>query len=328
MPRKHTPSLSEKMHAKDWRALPQIVALRGDTKPAKRRRKRDVLRVFSVAVLACGIASLLAYVWLDLLGETSDENAARPVGLEYSNEGGFLSEDWFRDWTEFDETRAPNLNALRARLLEYPQVLDARILRLNDGNIRVILQERSPVARWFDKSGRAWLIANDGVVFPAETFSPSQVMLPVLLDVKFFSGDDGFRRVAGIATLAEFIELARTRYRKLLAEWDSISLADFPSDPQDIPQPWSVLRVIPRPAAQTPGHARIEEIVFSANPSRFRDDLKLLAAADADGVLARVLGATGADRPKAYRVCFITNRKNPGREFREMRLVPSDAGTP
>lgn len=326
MPRKHTPSLSEKMHAKDWRALPQIVALRGDTRPAKRRRKRDVLRVFSVAVLVCGIVSLLVYVWLDLMADMSEGTAKRPGGLDFVNESGFLREDWFRKWTGFDETRAPNLNALRDRLLAYPQVLDARILRLNDGKIRVILQERSPVARWFDASGGAWLIAYDGVVFPAETFPRTQNALPELLDVKISSDGDGFRRLPGIAPLAEFIDLARTRYPGLFAKWDTISLADFPSDPQDIPLPWSVLRVIPRPTAQNPGHARIEEIVFSA--SRFREDLKLLAAADSDGALDRELGADRPGRPKAYRICFITNRKNPGKEFREMRLVPSAAGTP
>lgn len=323
MPRKHAQSLTEKMHAKEWRAIPQTVALGGDTKSAKRRRIAGAFRVCSVAVLFALVAALLVFVWRDMTAELSESGAARAVELEFVTENGVLDEAWFRRWTGFDETREPNLNALRSRLLQYPQVSEARIRRSAEGKIRVELRERTPVARLVGEDGSVRLVASDGVIFPAETFSTRErrEVLPILEDAKISADPKtGFERVGGIAPLAEFINLSRARYGKLFVTWDIISLKDFPTDARELSRPWAQLRVIPKPTASNPARAQIAEIIFSA--SRFREDLPLFAAADADGVLDSVL----AEKKGAYRVFFITNRKTPGKEFREMRMKPLPAG--
>lgn len=329
MPRKHVQSLSEKMHAKDWRALPQTVALGGDTKSSKRRRLSGALRFFSVVLLFAGIVSLFVYVWLDMTADpVSESGEARSVRLEFISEKGVLDEAWFRRWTEFDEKSAPNLNALYRRLTEYPQVRAARIRRLAGGALRVELRERTPFARLIDADGAVRLIADDGVIFPSETFPSVQSALPLLQNAKIVEdGEFGFERVVGMKPLAEFISLARANYKKLFAEWDVISLKDFPTEAAELAQPWSVLRVIPKATSRDPAQAQIAEIVFSA--TRFREDLALLAAADASGKLDEVLGSIGtAGTRRAVRIIFITNRKTPGREFREMRIIPFVAGTP
>lgn len=323
MPRKHEQSLSEKMHAKDWRALPQNVALGGDTKSAKRRRARDVLRAVFCVVLVLGSVALLVFVWTEM----TRAEETRPVELEFVNDGGVLDRNWFLEWSGFDETRAPNLNALRRRLLEYPQVRDAKIFRQNEGKIRVVLRERRPIARWCDEGGNAFLVADDGVLFPAATFPRVQSMLPVLIDVKPTDDGNGFPRIANVRPLAEFIELARTRYPTLFKDWDTISLKNFPADARELAMPWSELRVELRASSQNPKNVWISHIVFS--PDRFRDDLKLLSGAVASGELDKALGGgAGTPRPAAAYIRFITNRKNPDKECREMRIIPIPAGTP
>lgn len=321
--RNQEPSLIEKMHAKDWRALPQDVVLAGDTKSSKRRRRISALRVFSVILLFGGIIGLFVYVWLDMISDISQKPEVRPVGVEFVNDGGVLDEAWFRAWTSFDETQVPDLNALRDRVVAYPQVTAARILRLKDGRIRVDVRERRPVARVIlDET--PWLVADDGILFPSETFPTTQSMLPLLQDVHYTVCEKtGFKKIGGLASLVVFIDIARTRFRKQFTEWEAISLKNYPADAQDLALPWAALRIIPRATSRNPAHAQIEEIVFSA--SRFEEDLTLFAAADNSGKIDAVLSAP--NHPKAYRILFITNRKNPNSEFREMRMIPATAGT-
>lgn len=324
MSRKQNQSLSERMHAKEWRALPQDVALSGDTKSGTRRLFGEILRKFSVVLLVGGIASLFVYVWLDMMSGFSEEKSG-PIAVAFESDGGMLDETWFRSWTEFDENSAPNLHHLRDRIMEYPQVSAARVMRLPDGNLRVDVRERCPVARLVDKEGHVRLVATDGVIFPSETFPLQQSMLPILQDVRIaIDAKTGFERVPAMEKLTDFIETARTAYGKLFREWDTISLRDFPSDLRDIGHPWSLIYVVPKASAQNPAHAKVVEYVFSA--SRFREDLKLLAAAREHKTWNDALGAP--NRPPAYRVLFITNRKNPQKEFREIRLIPVQAENP
>lgn len=349
MPRKQEQSLEERLQAKEWRALPQNVALGNDTKSAKRRRKLDVLKLLCAVTLFGGLAALFAYVWRDMMHEITAPEEALPVTLEFVNDGGVLDEAWCRERTGFDENSLPNLNEMRRRLVSYPQVSDARVSRVVGGIVRVELRERRPIARLAgagtsagtdlaldaDGDGNAAptrLVASDGVIFPAETFPATQSMLPLLTDVKIIpAGEEGsaFDRVVGLAPLVDFIDLARERYKKIFADWESISLKDFPTDSRELSQPWSVLRVTPRATAHNPAQVQIVEIVFSA--SQFREDLKLLAAAEADGKLDAALeAAAGTGGAKTYRILFITNKKTPGNEFREMRVIPVDfapAGT-
>lgn len=226
------------MHAKEWRALPQDVALSGDTKSGTRRLFGEILRKFSVVLLVGGIASLFVYVWLDMMSGFSDEKKG-PVSVVFENNGGMLDEAWFRVWAEFDENASPNLHRLRNRLLEYPQVAAARVMRNPDGGLRIDVAERKPVARVVDGDGRVRLVATDGVIFPSETFPLLPAALPILQDVRIaIDTKTGFERVPGMEKLAEFIETARTGYETLFREWDTISLRDFPADLRDIDHSW------------------------------------------------------------------------------------------
>lgn len=318
MSRKQNHNLEERIRAKEWRALPQDAVLSGDTKSGTRRLFADVLRKFSVVLLIGGIASLFVYVWADMMAGFSEEKSG-PVSVSFESDGGILDEKWFREWTEFNEEAVPNLHHLRNRILEYPQVSAARVLRKPDGNLRIDVRERCPVARLIDKDGVVRLVATDGIVFPSNTFPMQQAMLPILQDVRVtVDSKTGFECVPAMEKLTDFIETARTSYGKLFREWDTISLRDFPADLRDIGQPWSLIYVVPKLSARDPSHAKVSEYVFSA--SRFLEDLKLLAAARDNPAWDGVFGAP--NHPPAYRVLFITNRKNPPKEFREIRLIP------
>ncbi len=329
MQRKRNQSLAERMRAKEWRALPQDVALRGDTRISKRRRRRGVIRAISFTVLFCGILALFVYVWDDMMrGSAEESGEASAIGVEFVDRDGVLGEEWFREWTGFDENQPPNLNALRARLLEYPQISDADIRRL-PGKIQVLVRERVPVARMADAHGNVSLVAADGVIFPSKTF-PQQArdMLPLLEHAKIsVAAETGFQRVEGIAALTEFLTTARENYPKLFGDWGAISLKDFPTDPRDASMPWCALRVFPKPTASNPAAPQIREIVFSADPNTFHKDLRLLGAAVNSGKLDEALSANSSGAKHNYRMLFITNRKNPEKESREMRLIPVPAET-
>lgn len=325
MSRKQGQTLAEQMHAKEWRALPQTVSIiglgPGGTGTTGRQFWMRVLKCFSFVALFSGIAALFVYVWMDMMDSMTGGDDAQPVAVEFVNDGGVLNEAWFRKWTAFDETNAPNLNQLRDRLLEYPQIRSARILRLNDGKIRIDIRERYPVARFVDESGQLRLVADDGILFPAETFPGVQAMLPLLQDVKVAPAENGaFSHVKGFAPVAEFLAFAHANYREQFANWAAISLKDIPLDSYEISSPWAVFRVIPRSTFCNPVQTQVSEIVFSAD--RFREDLRLFEAAHRAGQIEKALNAPGEARAPEYRILFITNRKNPNREFREMRIVP------
>lgn len=325
MPRRQEQDPFERIRAKEWRSLPQNVSVSGDTRASKRRRVRNASRTISVALLFAGIAALFGYVWADMMRGVSEEGAPGAAAAEFSSEGGVLDEAWFRAWTGFDESRAPNLNRLRRRLLEYPQIKEADIRRLPGGKIRVSVRERRPIGRLVGADGAVRLVADDGVIFPSETFPPSRAMLPIFEDAKISrDAGTGFERVEGIGPLVEFVDEARTRCLPIFAEWDVISLKHFPADPNDVALPWAEIRVVPKSSAGNPSHGRVREIVFSAEPKSFRQDLRLLSAAAAEGKLEEALSAPEA-RKKDYRILFITNRKNPAEEFRELRLIPVPA---
>lgn len=327
MSRKETKSLDERARAKDWRSLPQDVGL-GDTKPTKNRRWRIIFNTCAFTALFGVILALFVFVFADLLRELEDGNPATPTEFEFVNEGGVLTDAWFREITGIADGKIPNLNEIRLSVIAYPQVAAARVQRLSNGKIRAEIRERRPVARIADSRGNARLVASDGVIFPAETFPPTQAMLPFVSDAKISVVPEGetvgFECVEGIAPLTDFLDLARVNYRKLYAEWDTISLKSLPTNPDDIAMPWAVFRVTPRATSRNPAHAQISQIVFSA--SRFREDLKLLAAAEASGTLDDVL--SGARAGASFTIRFITNKKNPGDEFREMRVIPDKPAIP
>lgn len=329
MPRKKIQEIETLARARDWRNLPQGVAIGSDTRSSRRLRSRVVFRWVFTLLLSVGIVGVFVYTWREMMSDESAElspstHAAAP---EFVNPDGVLNEKWMREWTDFDTAAGtPNLSFLQRRLLEYPQIRDARVERVADGKIRVSVRERRPVARLVSDDGNVRLVAEDGVIFPAATFPPGQAMLPKLRDAQILADEKtGFERVAGIAVLAEFLNLARKNYSGLYVDWDEISLRDLPADARGARLPWAFLRVTPKESSQNPALPRIEEIVFSAN--RFREDLKLFAGAVNDGTVANVLASAGTPRPLGYRISFITNRKNPRREFREMRMVPTYAET-
>jgi len=328
MSRKQEQSLEERMRAKDWRTLPQTVAF-GDTRPTRRQRWRQLARAVAFIAIFGGILTMLGIVAREMFRDASEPIATRATEFEFVNDGGVLSENWFRERSGTTENRAPNLNEIRLRLASYPQIASVRVRRLPNDKIRVEIRERRPVARFVDGNGTMKLVADDGVIFPAETFPSTQAMLPILTDAKISrasentDGNASFDRIEGIAPVVRFLELCRVRYKKLFAEWDTISLKDFPADPRDLAMPWSVFRVTPRATSRNPARAQISEIAFSTE--FFAEDLKLLASADAAGTLDAVLDSAPAG--KNFKIRFVTNKKNPSDEFREMRMIPESAGS-
>lgn len=329
MPRKQEQSLEEQMRAKDWRALPQSVSL-GNTRPTRRQRLRKITSAVAFITIFGGIIAMLGIVATEMFHEASDPVATRPIEFEFVNDGGVLSENWFRKRVITTNESTPNLNEIRLRLASYPQIADVRVRRLPDGKIRVEIKERRPVARLVDRDGGMKLVADDGVIFPAETFPSTQAMLPLLVDANISRASGSaqgenitFDRIEGLKPVVRFLELCRIRYKKLFTEWDTISLKDLPSDARDLVMPWSVLRVTPRATSRNPAHAQISEIAFSTE--FFADELKLLASADAAGTLDSILNAAPAN--KNFKIRFVTNKKNPSDEFREMRMIPDTDGS-
>ena len=309
----------------DWRrTIPQIVKI-GDTGSAKKLWWRSFRRASGVAASALAMILLTAVVAERLANGGDDSGRRIRIARLNLTTDGALDEAWVRAFSGVGESGADvSVSALRKKLESYPQIRRARVSRDDGDALRVELEERVALARFRDADGKIFIVGDDGVLFPAEThFGTVEAEYPFVEDAVPATLPNGFRTLAETPPLMEFLNFAFREHRATLKGWESVSAKDLAKSPfpARFPQPWRLLRVRPRPAADVPADGapriRIREIVFSAQ--NFREEFALF---DSEDCAKKLRGRFDPDR--TYRVVFISNRKNERRPITEMRLVPDE----
>lgn len=309
----------------DWRkVIPQAVRY-GDTDGSRKKRLKNYLNtVFAVGTLLVVLMILAVVADRVVNGEPAEETRFAMTKLTVETDGA-LTEKWVRDFANIRERGADiSLTALQRKLERYPQILKARVYRGNGNALRIVLKERTAVARFRQPDGKTVLLGSDGVLFPAETyFKNVQEDFPFVTDI-LLPGRGELKTIDN-APLLDFLNFTLQNYPHMLRGWESISGKDVQQSmlPAKFFQPWAVLRIKPyfNPDSELPN---INEIVFSAQ--NFREELKLLGSADTAKKVRDFLSEHPNSREKKYRITFIINRKNERQPHLEMRIIPVRGG--
>jgi cell division protein FtsQ len=151
--------------------------------------------------------------------------------------GGVLDDAWLRSALALPAgvtLMELDLAALRRRLLRDGQIESAALSREFPDRLVARITERSPVARVrVETSGapRDLLVAADGTVFLGAGFDSGMIEgLPWLAGVSLVAEGEGFRSVAGMATVAQLLSDAQFAALTLYRTWVSVSLARLEAD--------------------------------------------------------------------------------------------------
>ena len=231
--------------AQSWRALGGA----GGGVPSKRSRQRRRRRVLAVA--ACGVLLLVLAGALAALtfgsgdgrgGSRSAELAppSKPVERIIFETDGMLPDAWLRsvlDLAPGTKMLQADLGRLEARLEAEKQVKSATVERVFPSDLRIRVKERVPVLRMVTESRdgrrRVRLVARDGTLYSGVGYPEGMLRrLPYLRPYQRPEG--GVLPLAGMETVAAFLETARRDYPELYRRWRVVSLEDYSGSP-DLP---------------------------------------------------------------------------------------------
>lgn len=309
----------------DWRkVIPQAVKY-GDTDSSRKKRLKNYLNtVFAVVALLTMLIILAVVADRVVNGKPAEDMRFSMTKLMVETDGA-LTEKWVRDFANIRERGADiSLTALQRKLEHYPQIQKAQVYRGSGNALRIVLKERTAIARFRQPDGKTVLLGSDGILFPSETyFKNVQEDFPFVTDILL--PERGELKTINNTPILNFLNFTLQNYPHMLREWESVSGKDIQQTmlPAKFFQPWAVLRVKPyfNPASKLPN---ICEIVFSAQ--NFREELKLLGSPDTAKKVQKFLSEHPNSREKKYRITFIINRKNERQPHLEMRIIPVRGG--
>lgn len=222
---------------KSWSDLPQSGSRRATTSIARARRWRIAGRLgLGMAVLLVLGAAVGLVVSIVRQQGPSGPVSPSPTALteiEFSTDG-VLKREWFEAQFGGDHGRRFNeidLPTLRRRVESFGQVREVALAVELPNRLKVSLKERQPVLRarvLQDKRPVDLLIATDGVVYQGHGYSAETLQwLPHVSGVRIARQGDGFAPIPGMETVAELLELGRTRVPAIYRTWRVVSLDRF-----------------------------------------------------------------------------------------------------
>lgn len=229
-------SAQNSLQARSWRDIPQQVRPRAMSRGGRRRMWLTVGRMAGATVLVAVLAGAV-FVFTDFFREqprriSSAVNAV-PVKATVLRTDGVLDQAWLQRTLALPKQASLmdlDLQQLRTRLLQDPQVITATLTRQFPSTLEVSITERSPVALVNAQIGQqapqALLVARDGVVFAGHGFTRAVLaQLPFLDGVKLMRADGRFLPIPGMDRVADLLALARNEAPQLYQTWRVVSLA-------------------------------------------------------------------------------------------------------
>jgi cell division septal protein FtsQ len=223
--------------SRSWREIPQQVKPRAMSREGRRRYvvgavKTTVVIAFVATLVAGG--GWLAKTWSANPALLSAMSGQPPVGTLVLETNGRLNQEWVRATLALPAKitlMEVDLAALRARLVQNPQVSEATVSKIHPASLAIRLTERAPVARLAAPGGEMMLVSRDGVTFPGACFSADEVAaLPLLTGVGPDAHGGVPAMVAGMDTVADLLARARDLAPHLLARWTGLDVSRLESD--------------------------------------------------------------------------------------------------
>jgi hypothetical protein len=235
---KDTDSMPE---TRSWREIPQQVRPRAMSGEGRRRLAMGAMRatmgVFVIGLVSWGAWEMVAVIRekTDAMPEEAKTDKVRSLVLVTD---GVLDRNWLARTLSIpaDATlMGLDLDQLRSRVLEDPQVGTAAIVRNFPDKLTVRISERTPVVRMMAQSGGAapatLLVSRDGIAFSGTGFDPAMVAtLPWVDGVKLTRVGNGFGPIEGMKAVSDLLATARLEAEQLYRTWQVVSLSRLESD--------------------------------------------------------------------------------------------------
>lgn len=248
--------------AQSWRELAGPNRSKINSPQAKKRRRLKLFKLlFTVVVLAGVIAG--SYLGVRYLQQAKDtltiKTPSQPVQRLLFNTDGVLPDKWvggvinLRPGTSMMEV---DIYALKQLLEAEGQVKSASVERVFPGDLKITLQEHTPVLRLAmeDKNGqrRVRIVARDGTVYEGTGYPKSMLQrLPYVLPYRH--ADGSYFPLRGVDRVADLLDYARNNSPELLAKWQVVSLRHYSGE---LDLPGQVIEVRSGP---------VPRIIFSAS---------------------------------------------------------------
>ena len=224
--------------------------------PEKRRRpmswiawRRAFLGFGKALLLACSLAGVGYGSWkfkeflttqsgpVDLTGPSVPITSVTFAG------DGVLDHEWILQWLDLPAGKTlmdVDIADLQLRLVNEPQVADARVSRVFPDVLRVDLKERRPVLRLgLRKQGKnqLWLLSEEGIVYQGQNYTyasldllPWLELAPSMLEP---NGRGGYEPLSEVARVSPLLAHARRDYPELYRDLKSLSYLRPTADESD-----------------------------------------------------------------------------------------------
>lgn len=281
-----------------WRELAGPRKQRINSPQARRRRQTRLLKVLGGFLMLLALIAGVTWVVIEFQGrkeKISLKAPSKPIERILFETNGLLPDAWLSSVVSLKAGMTmmeADIYGLKQKLEAQGQVKSATVERVFPADLRIVVQERTPVLRLAiaDATGkrRLRIVGEDGVVYDGVGYPQSALkQLPFVRPFQHSNGK--FFPLLGIERVAELLNVARQKYPQLSRGWQVVSLEHYSGDlelPGQVIEIHSVL--VPRIlfSASTDFGKQLDRLEYimeyveqRGNPSMERIDLSLNGAA-------------------------------------------------
>lgn len=226
--------------------IPQSTRRRATTATARWRRWRQVLQIAGALVVVCAVIGGLILLLNFLRSHKADEllgTASQPLRQVYFTSNGVLDHSWMSNAVDIGADTplmAIDIHRLQEQLSSVGQIRSAVVERVFPDGLLIRLEEYEPLLRLVvQETGgqrRVFLVSRQGYVYRGQGY-PARMLqdLPYLAGISLRKNATGeYLPVAGIDTVAEFLDLSRILVPSLYAGWSYLDLSAYQGNPRSV----------------------------------------------------------------------------------------------
>lgn len=233
--------------ASSWRSrIAQSTNRRATTRTARWRRWKQVFKVGGMLLVACVVLGGAVLLLEFLKSNKADDilgSASQPLRRVYFSSNGVLDQAWIEraiDVPPNTALMAIDIQRLQERLSEVGQIRSVIVERIFPDALLIKVSEHDPLLRMVmqEPDGRRTvrLVSRQGHVYRGQNY-PSGLLrqLPYVAGITLRADERGsYLPVNGIATVTEFLDLARVLTPALYANWSFVDLSAYGDGPRAV----------------------------------------------------------------------------------------------
>lgn len=228
-----------------WKSIDQSSQARAVSGVA---RKRQIVKFCKHAGIACGSTVALGLVcWCVHWFQVNPHGmwmmgTSAPLREIYFETDGVLTEAWLEEQIDIpDDATLMDINIyeLQQSLQLQGQTKAVIVERIFPHALKIKVFEHIPVMRLviMDAVGKKhiMMVGEQGNVYAGVNYQQDMlVRLPYLIGVELRRRNNGFEKIRGVDHVSHLLQLARTQYPSLYADWKYLSMEHFDGNPGEL----------------------------------------------------------------------------------------------